>query len=111
MPKSPITYNKFITDDFSIIKDEFEQQGFPIESENDFSTYVGWKEQGRVVKRGEKGTPITSTKPYAHPVFHYGGIRVDEFGKKQFRKYHHDFTLFHKEQTKQIEKKEVVKNI
>ena len=71
MPKSPITYNKFINDDFSIIKGEFEKQGFPIESENDFSTYVGWKEQGRVVKQGETGTSITSTNNSINFFFFY----------------------------------------
>ena len=102
MPKSPKTYEKFINDDWEIIKDEFEKQGYPVRSGDDFTTYVGWKERDRVVKRGEVATHFKTTQKYSHPVFRYGGIVRDEKGKQQFHKYHHDFNLFHRNQTEPL---------
>jgi hypothetical protein len=75
--KPSTNYEKFISDDFSLIQDCFEEQGYSITNATDFSTYQ------------------------AHPVFRNGTQIYDaRTGKKQFRRYHKSFALFHKNQTK-----------
>ncbi len=113
MPKSPITYEKFINDDYEIIKDEFEKQGYPVSSEDDFTTYVGWKERDRNVKRGEVATHFTTSQKYSHPVFRHGGLVRDVKGKQLFHRYNHNFNLYHRNQTEplnQCNKVSIAKN-
>ena len=52
--KPSTNYEKFIADDFSLIQDCFEEQGYSITNATDFSTYQGWIDKGRKVKCGEK---------------------------------------------------------
>ncbi len=93
-------YEKFITDDFSKIHDEFSAKGYSIHSADDFSTYVGWKEKGRKVKRGEKGVKFESSNDYAQPLFSYDAPVIDpKTGKQQFYKGKKSYTLFALEQT------------
>ena len=99
--KPSTNYEKFITDDFLLIQDCFEEQGYSITNATDFSTYQGWIDKGRKVKRGEKAIIIESTNAYAQPVFLNGEqVYNDRTGRKQFRRYHKSFALFHKNQTK-----------
>ena len=102
------TYSSFISDDFEFIKNEFENRGFPVMGEEDFCTWIGWKERGRKIKRGAQGRFFISTNKYAHPIFEGGGIKVDANGRKAFRKYHHKYNLFHIEQTEPMEVVEMV---
>ena len=99
--KPSTNYEKFISDDFSLIQDCFKEQGYSITNATDFSTYQGWIDKGRKVKCGEKAVVIETTNAYAHPVFRNGTQIYDaRTGKKQFRRYHKSFALFHKNQTK-----------
>tara|TARA_A100001201_G_scaffold4730_1_gene9182 strand:+ start:122 stop:439 length:318 start_codon:yes stop_codon:yes gene_type:complete len=99
--KPSTNYEKFIADDFSLIQDCFEEQGYSITNATDFSTYQGWIDKGRKVKCGEKAIVIETTNAYAQPVFLNGTRVYDEIsGKKQFRRYRKSFALFHKNQTK-----------
>ena len=99
--KPSTNYEKFITDDFSLIQDCFEEQGYSITNATDFSTYQGWIDKGRKVKCGEKAVVIETTQAYAHPIFRNGTQVYDErTGRKVIRRYHKSFALFHKNQTK-----------
>lgn len=101
--KPSINYEKFITDDFLLIQNCFKEQGYTIENATDFSTYQGWIDKGRKVKRGETAVIIESTNAYPHPVFLNGAQVYDKnTGRKQFRRYRKKFVLFHKEQTKTL---------
>jgi len=48
------TYQSFISDDLDLVKDAFTEYGYSIQTEEDFSTYDGWNDRNRKVKRGEK---------------------------------------------------------
>ena len=97
-----IIYEKFINDDFALIQDCFYEIGYKVSNAADFSTYQGWLSKGRKVKRGETALKIESTKPYPQPL-HLNGEQVyNDAGKKQFRKYRKNFSLFHIEQTKSL---------
>ena len=93
-------YEKFITDDFSQIRDQLTNKGYMINSAGDFSTYVGWRKKGRRVKRGEKGLTITSSKRYSQPHFYYNRPVMDEkTGRQVFYMKTKTYTLFALEQT------------
>ena len=93
-------YEKFITDDFIQIHNKFYENGFKIKSADDFSTYIGWKEKGRKVKRGEKGVKVVSSNDYAQPLFYFNRPIIDpKTGKQQFYKGKKSYTLFALEQT------------
>ena len=97
------TYSKFVSDDFDIIKEEFEKLGLEVISDDDFCTYQGWKEKGRKVKVGEKGLKLCSSNYFPQPVFHYGTPVYDEKTHKQkFSSYQKSYVLFHYDQTKQL---------
>ena len=84
-------YEKFITDDFSKIHDEFSAKGYSIHSADDFSTYIGWK---------EKGVKFESSNDYPQPLFSYDAPVIDpKTGKQQFYKGKKSYTLFALEQT------------
>jgi len=101
--KSPKTYERFIEDDFNIIQEEFnKEKELSVETADDFSTYIGWKERNRKVRRGEKGVKVQSSKAYPQPLFSMGHPRLNEKGKQVFAKYQKEFCLFHYEQTEPL---------
>ena len=103
MIKEHKNYQRFISDDFENVKDQFAEIGYYIEEEDDFCTYQGWKEKGRKVKRGEKGLKVTSSLAYSQPVFYYGTPVYDkETGKQKFARYPKSFVLFHITQTEDL---------
>ena len=93
------TYQSFISDDIDLIKEQFSVNGYTIDKEDDFSTYDGWKEKNRKVKRGEKATIVVGSKPYPQPLWRYGAPILNAKGKQEFGKFPPKFALFHKEQT------------
>lgn len=93
------TYQSFISDDLDLIKKEFSGNGFTIDTEDDFSTYDGWKEMNRKVKRGEKATIVVGSKPYSQPLWRDGAPILDEKRKQVFGKFPPRFALFHRKQT------------
>ena len=98
--KSQKTYERFIEDDFNIIQEEFnKEKGLSVKTADDFSTYIGWKERNRKVKRGEKAVRVQSSQAYPQPLFSMGHPRLDEKGNQVFAKYQKDFFLFHYAQT------------
>ena len=93
-------YEKFITDDFTEIHNQFSVNGYAVNSADDFSTYMGWKEKGRKVKIGEKGVKIESSNIYAQPLFYYDRPIIDpKTGRQKFYKGSKSYTLFSIEQT------------
>jgi hypothetical protein len=99
-PKS--NYEKFINDDFSIIREEFNKRGYEVKDASDFSTYKGWLEKGRKVARGNKGLRLESRKTYPKPYFDDGAPRLDAEGRQYYRHCKKSFVLFHKEQTETV---------
>jgi hypothetical protein len=101
--KSAKTYERFIDDDFNIIKDEFYKlKGLSVETTDDFCTYDGWMDRKRKVKRGEKSLKVLTSQSYPQPLFYYGAPKTDEKGKILFAKYPKEFALFHLEQTEPL---------
>ena len=97
---STINYDKFVNNEFNLIKHEFEEVGYKVNSETDFSTYQGWINKGRKVKRGQKGLTIKTSQKYSMPLFIHGCPIIDpNTGKQKFFKGTKRYTLFSKEQT------------
>lgn len=93
------TYQSFIGDDLDLIKNEFGGNGYSVDKEDDFSTYDGWKDKNRRVKRGEKATIVVGSKPYSQPLWRDGAPVLDEKGNRAFGKFPPKFALFHIKQT------------
>ncbi len=95
-------YSYFLENEFQTIQEEFLNNGTPIVSVNDISTWVGWKSKGRRVKRGSKGIKVTSKEPYALTMFNNGSPIIDEKTKRPMvRKVEKWYNFFHIDQTEQ----------
>ena len=103
--KPSTNYEKFIADDFSLIQDCFEEQGYSITNATDFSTYQGWIDKGRKVKCGEKAIVIETTKAYAQPVFLNGTRVYDEITGKRLSGAIKEFWFIPQNQTKSCHNK------
>jgi antirestriction protein ArdC len=63
---------------------------------NIWGTFLQWKENGRMICKGEKGTSI----------FHPASIptgKLDSDGKEKFKRIHKFWKVFNEEQTKKLE--------
>ena len=101
--KAAKNYGYFINDELPLIKEHFKKEkGLEVASGEDICTYIGWKERGRKVKRGEKAVKVQSEKLYSVPLFYQGGPVLDEKGRQCFAKLEKGWCLFHKEQTGEL---------
>ena len=100
--KQQVTYEKFIVDDFNIIKNEFDKKGYRVRSASDFGTYKCWLDKGRKVKVGNRGLKLESSKKYPRPYFEYKSPQLDAKGRQVFRYCKKTYVLFHKDQTEYI---------
>tara|TARA_B100000131_G_C17988695_1_gene561623 strand:+ start:63 stop:374 length:312 start_codon:yes stop_codon:yes gene_type:complete len=101
MSHSNITYQRFIRDELTQINKEFNEKGYKVHSPDDVRTYKGWMDEGRKVKKGEKGLKLTSNNKYTQPIFNCGSL-VYENGKQVFAKFPKTYVLFHAEQTESV---------
>lgn len=98
-----INYTRFCEEELDTIKKEFNDFGFNVSDADEFSTYRGWMQKGRKVKRGEKGLKIETNHLYAKPLFHYGAPVIDKkTGKQKFYKGTQRFVLFAIQQTEEL---------
>ncbi len=100
--ETAVNYEKFINDDFSIIQDEFNKEGYAVKDATDFATYKGWLDKGRKVKRGNKGLRFETSKTYPKPFYEGYVPKLDAKGRQYYRHCKKSFVLFHKEQTECI---------
>ena len=101
MSYSNITFQRFIRDELNNINKGFSDKGYNVHSPEDVSTYKGWQDEGRKVKKGEKGLKLTSTNKYTQPL-RYAGSFLYEDGKQVFAKFPKTYVLFHAEQTESV---------
>lgn len=102
------TYHSFIGEDLDLVKDAFTEYGYSIQTEEDVSTYDGWKDKNRRVKRGEKAVKVVGSKPLSQPRYRNGYPIINEDGTKAFAKFPPTFFLFAKEQTECLTKKQSI---
>ena len=101
MSYSNKTFQRFIRDELNTINKEFKDKGYNVHSHEDVSTYKGWQDEGRKVKKGEKGLKLTSKQKYTQPLFNCGSL-LYENGKQVFAKFPKTYVLFHAEQTEKV---------
>ena len=96
-------YSYFLENEFSAIQEAFLKSGKPIVSTDDVSTWVGWKEQGRRIKRGSKGISVMSNEKYPTTIFNNGAPVIDEKRKQPMVRYAKKwYRFFHIDQTQLI---------
>ena len=100
--KRETNYKKLIENEVDLIKERFKSIGKTIDTMEDIGTYDLWLERGRKVKMGEKALLYKSAKAYPTPIWTCGGRKLDENGKPIIRKFDQKWSLFSKDQTKQI---------
>ena len=101
--KAAKNYGYFINDELSLIKEYFlNEKGLEVAGGEDICTYIGWKERGRKVKRGEKAVKVKTKNLYSVPLFDQGAPVLDEKGRQCFAKLGKVWCLFHKEQTGEL---------
>ena len=98
--KRKTLYSWFLENEFNTIQEEFLKKGIAIASTEDISTYQGWKNKGRKVKRGSKGIKVFSKEKIATTIFQNGAPLFDEkTNKPMVRKIIKWYNFFHIDQT------------
>ena len=95
-------FNSWKSDNLPKIEEAFKEKGIDVVEFNDVQHYQGFNELGRRIKRGEKSVYVLSDRTYPRPIFNQGGIIKDEKGKNVIRELKKGYSLFHVDQTVEV---------